>query len=198
MQTRLLVRGFVLALVLLAPTVAAGRSAVAQEEAGGTISGRVTYVDGSPVARYLLPWSSAGEPIASRSVLTDEKGAYVISGLKPGTYLVGLFTEQRVPADRNSGVEPIADRIGDRGPVFGRKVVLQDNETVAGIDFVITDIGPERGAGPDTGGDDLARLPGAGSGAGGSGGAGWIQYVVLLLVAASAALLVPLRAAKRR
>lgn len=162
--------------------------ATAQE--AGSISGRVIYTDGAPVTRYLLPWWAEGEPIGSRSVLTDDAGNYTIKGLKPGTYFVGLFAGDRIPAARSSDFEdaPSADRVPDQPKT--RRVVLNGSLTAVNIDLTITNVGPERGAGPESGpGEITGDLPAAGDGSD-AANTPWVPFAVVVLASLGIPMLV--------
>ena len=76
---------------------------VVRVKRGGAISGKVTYADGDPALnasiKILHKKDGQWTPIyvGTRSndrVLTDERGAYRVSGLSPGDYLVGAAEEK--------------------------------------------------------------------------------------------------------
>jgi hypothetical protein len=134
-----------------------------------SISGALTFPDGSHAARKIVEWRPAGDPNGGSTVLTDEKGGYVIEGLKAGLYYVGFFDPTRLPstAEKNQGVEQLAEESETQQPddlfvPVGRKITLKDGESVAGVDFVITDIGDENVIGPDTSAEDVGALPATG------------------------------------
>lgn len=132
----------------------------------GSISGTLRFPDGSPAARKILEWRPAGNIDGGSTAVTDADGNYQITGLRPGLYYVGFFEPSRLPSDQNSGIEEIhegAPRIPGRAIPVGKKLLLQNGEALAGVDFVITNIGDESIEGPETNGVSVGALPGTGA-----------------------------------
>ena len=167
--------------------VHAAAGAQAKPGLGGSITGTVTFTGGSPVVNRVVEWRPNGDPNGGSTVQTNTSGAYTIQGLKDGEYFVGYFPPDRLPADKNRNVEVAPDSqspgLSTVGPPLIRRVTIKGGGFVSGIDFVITNIGDERFAGPDSG-DGTApepRLPatGAPAAAGGSSGErGWLPWAI--------------------
>jgi hypothetical protein len=64
-------------------------------ERGGAITGRVTYSDGEPAAgAHILLYTNKGGELTryfTDVVRTDDRGAYLVEGLPPGDYVVGVI-----------------------------------------------------------------------------------------------------------
>jgi hypothetical protein len=176
MNYRLLVLTFAVLGVFAIPSVRSnmvGTSVAASQVGSSTITGRVIYTDGRPVSRYPIPYrpliDSAGRAVDSPiqdQVRTDGNGRYVISGLANGVYFVGFFHPDRLPPDLNSDIESLPDSPGfaDIGVPQGKRVIVANDQPVSGIDFVMTDVGPETVEGVETGAGDLG-LPQSGQAA---------------------------------
>ncbi len=133
-----------------------------------SISGRITYVDGTPAAKRIVEWRPEGDVNAGSTTLTDSDGLYAIEGLSDGAYLVGFFDPGRAPADKNPGITAVAESPSPEleaiGAPVGKRVVIAVGKSVTGVDFVITYIGPEVVVGPESGGAEIAGgLPASGS-----------------------------------
>ncbi|MDE3097439.1 MAG: hypothetical protein KGK07_15750, partial [Chloroflexota bacterium] len=143
-----------------------GVSGSAQPAPAASISGRVTYTDGSPAVRRVVEWRPLGNPNGGSTVLTNSEGMYTITGLAYGVYFVGFFHPSRVPVDRNPGIERIPEAVSPAldqiGAPVGKRVVVAAGASATGVDFVITNIGNETVEGPATTGADLG-LPSTGS-----------------------------------
>jgi hypothetical protein len=137
----------------------------AQEQPGlggtATVSGTVTFTDGSPAVNRAVEWRPSGNPNGGSTVQTDGAGGYLIKGLNDGEYFVGYFQPSRLPADKNPNVvdAPDAPTTVPGGQPKVRRVTIKEGQSVSGIDFVITNIGNEQGAGPDTGGAAITSAP---------------------------------------
>lgn len=138
---------------------------------GATISGRVTYTDGRGVDRYPIEYRSATDRNSRLRARTDTEGNYTIEGLADGIYFIGFFDPARVPVDRNPQVEDLPDvapALARSGAPKTRRVTITDGQSVAGVDFVLTDTGVDgdQGYEIETGrGEDMA-LPAAGASGG--------------------------------
>ncbi len=138
---------------------------------GGTaaITGTITYTDGSPVVNRPVEWRPNGNPNGGSTVQTDKNGTYAIQGLTDGEYFIGYFPPDRLPADKNRNLEVAPDAQSAELAVIGlpviQRVTIKQAQSVKGIDFTITNIGQERIAGPESGGDNVAppRLPATGA-----------------------------------
>lgn len=183
--------GFILAFVFVVAAIFVSGGAHGQDVdsgegpsshgGGATISGRVTYTDGSPAARRIVEWRPAGDENGGSTTITDENGFYTIFGLQDGVYLVGFFDPKRLPEDRNPELTAVVDHpspeLRAAGVPVGRRVVIRDGKSVYGVDFVITYIGPEVVVGPETTGQEVAGLPASGSS--GSASPAWVPPVAL-------------------
>ncbi|TAK55716.1 MAG: hypothetical protein EPO22_14260 [Dehalococcoidia bacterium] len=152
-------------------------------QSGASISGRVTFTDGSPAWRKPVDFVNIKDLEHGDVARTDPDGRYAITGLADGVYLVGKFDADRVPADKNPQLEdhPAQASVDVATIQRGRRVVIANRESVKDVDFVITDIGPEMVEGPDVGPGRVA-LPGTGVGADGDGGnAATLAAAVILL-----------------
>ena len=154
-----------------------GAVALAQASGGsGSISGRVTFVGGKPAPQKLVQYQPLGGKNAGNTTVTDPDGNYSFKNLSDGIYLVGFFHPDRVPADEpaNRGIIPdpnaSAETITRTGaaPVV-KQVEIKGGAHVTGIDFTITDIGPETVEGPEVTGAGLepVTLPPTGAREGG-------------------------------
>lgn len=162
---RIAVTTVALAMILIAgwqPTTTRAQDDSETPGLGGSasISGTVTFTDGSASVNRPVEWRPSGDSNGGSTAQTNSDGAFVIEGLKDGEYFVGYFDPARVPADQNPDVVPAPDVAGDAtdemveiGIPAVRVVTIVDGATVSGIDFVITNIGDESVEGPDTGDD---------------------------------------------
>lgn len=171
-----------------------------------SISGRVVYTDGRPVAQYPVEYRSAGKPEERNNVRTDKDGNYLIADLSGGEYLIGFFHPSRLPQDRNPSIESapeLAPGLDPQDAPVSRRVTVKPGESVVDVDFVLIDTGAERVA-PETidTGTDAEGLPNAGSSSTASAGGGssfrWFVASSLAAVAVLAATYVALRALRAR
>ena len=103
---------------------------------GGAIHGTVRRYDGTPVANALAGaymttdqvwWSQVQEEIL---FLTDEKGEYIITGLRPGLYRVGFAAEgQRYPSEEFYGPAETY--------LTATNVQVEADKTTEGIDITL-------------------------------------------------------------
>ncbi len=147
---------------------------VAQAQPGlggsGSINGRITFTDGSPAVNRVVEWRPNGNPDGGSTVQTGANGGYTIKGLRDGEYFVGYFQPSRLPAGKNPGVEvspdPASEELTAIGKPLVRRVHISQGAAVAGIDFVITNIGNEQVEGPSSrGGAPPSELPDTGASA---------------------------------
>jgi len=144
----------------------------AQSSGGsGAISGRVTFVGGKPAPRKVVQYQPLGDKNGGNTTVTDLEGNYSFKGLGDGVYLVGFFHPDRVPADEPSNQGLISDPNADAETVarlgaapLVKRVEIKGGAEITGVDFTITDIGPETVEGPEVTGADLepVTLPATG------------------------------------
>lgn len=166
---------------------------------GASISGNVTYDDGVPASRFPVEWRPTDDPNGGSTVTTDEKGNYTIEGLKDGEYLVGFFHPDRLPADRNPGIEEVQESVSPElaevGVPVGKRITVKDGADVGAVNFVITHVESEVIDPPHPEDGDSTALPETGSSGGGERNWG---PSLLLLGAGAALVLVGVRSVIRQ
>ncbi|HXK33540.1 MAG TPA: carboxypeptidase-like regulatory domain-containing protein, partial [Dehalococcoidia bacterium] len=125
---------------------------------GGSITGAVRFTDGRPSPRRTVQIESA-DGTYRNSATTDADGVYVFKGLADGRYYVGGFHPSRIPPEAVASGEIVANPNTTQESVQAlgatplvRIVDIVDGATITGIDFTITDIGPEIVEGPEVDG----------------------------------------------
>jgi hypothetical protein len=201
----------VFAAVVLYSVVAAAAQAQTADRADvaagtGSLSGRITFTDGKPAARKVVQYQPLGAKNAGNTAVTDLDGNYAFKSLADGLYLVGFFHPDRVPPQdlKNRGVIPDPNASAETIAAIGaapvvKQVEIKGGQAVTGIDFSITDIGPETVEGPEVSNAQLepGALPPTGLKEDGGGGhLPWAWLVALAAVVVVSATVV--RAASGR
>lgn len=127
----------------------------------GSITGTVRFTDGRPSPRRTVQIESA-DGTYRNSATTDAEGVYVFKGLADGRYYVGGFHPSRIPPEAVTSGEIVANPNTTQESVQAlgaaplvRVVDIVDGAAITGIDFTITDIGPEVVEGPEVDGRQI-------------------------------------------